>query len=99
MLSRAFNTGSHFAKPLRRAGFSGQGRYDDAFVARHAAQRNGLTLVELLVVIGITGILVALISSILAALFSVLNKTIVDRHDPLTITFVELGSGWRARPG
>lgn len=41
-----------------------------------------------------TGILVGLMSAFLAALFAVLNKTLVDKAEPLTITFLELGSGW-----
>lgn len=41
-----------------------------------------------------TGILVGLISAFLAALFAVFNKTLVDKAEPLTITFLELGSGW-----
>ncbi len=40
------------------------------------------------------GILVGLMSAFLAALFAVLNKTLVDKAEPLTITFLELGSGW-----
>ncbi|MEM7036381.1 MAG: DMT family transporter [Bacteroidota bacterium] len=40
------------------------------------------------------GILVALISAMLAALFSILNKSMVAKFDPVTISFVELGSGW-----
>ena len=41
-----------------------------------------------------TGILVGLMSAFLAAFFAVLNKTLVDEAEPLTITFLELGSGW-----
>ncbi len=41
-----------------------------------------------------TGILVGLTSAFLAALFAVLNKTLVEKAEPLTITFLELGSGW-----
>lgn len=40
------------------------------------------------------GILVGLTSAFLAALFAVLNKQLVDEAEPLTITFLELGSGW-----
>lgn len=40
------------------------------------------------------GIIVALISAFLASTFGVLNKKMVSKHDPLMITFVELGSGW-----
>ncbi|MEM0998659.1 MAG: DMT family transporter [Bacteroidota bacterium] len=39
------------------------------------------------------GILVALSSAALAATFSILNKKLVDRHNPVALTFVELGSG------
>lgn len=41
-----------------------------------------------------TGILVALLSSILAALFSTLNKRQVEKNEPITMTFIQLGSGW-----
>ena len=41
-----------------------------------------------------TGILIGLLSAFLAAFFAVLNKTLVDKAEPLTITFLELGSGW-----
>ena len=40
------------------------------------------------------GVLVGLISAFLASLFAVFNKKLVDEADPLTITFLELGSGW-----
>ncbi len=40
------------------------------------------------------GIIVALLSATFSALFGVLNKKMVERQDPLMITFVELGSGW-----
>lgn len=40
------------------------------------------------------GILAALTSSFLAALFGVLNKNQVESHHPVAITFVELSSGW-----
>ena len=40
------------------------------------------------------GIGVGLLSAFLAALFGVLNKQMIDKTDPLTITFLELGSGW-----
>jgi len=42
----------------------------------------------------ILGILVGLMSAFLASLFAVLNKQLVDEAEPLTITFLELGSGW-----
>jgi drug/metabolite transporter (DMT)-like permease len=42
----------------------------------------------------ITGIILALFAAILASLFSVLNKRMVQKHHPLAITFIELGSGW-----
>ena len=44
-----------------------------------------------------TGIVLALISSILAVLFTVLNKRMIDNTDNMdtsVITFIELGSGW-----
>ena len=40
------------------------------------------------------GILVALLSAFLAALFSIFNKMMIDQHDPVALSFVELGSGW-----
>jgi drug/metabolite transporter (DMT)-like permease len=40
------------------------------------------------------GLIVGLISAFLAALFSVLNKKLVDQADPLSITFLNLGGGW-----
>ena len=42
----------------------------------------------------LVGILMALISALLAVVFSVLNKKMVDKHDALAITLLELGSGW-----
>jgi drug/metabolite transporter (DMT)-like permease len=42
----------------------------------------------------ITGIVLSLFAAILASLFSVLNKKMVQKHHPLAITFIELGSGW-----
>jgi drug/metabolite transporter (DMT)-like permease len=42
----------------------------------------------------ITGIILALISAILAALFSILNKRMVEQVNTKVITFVELTSGW-----
>jgi len=41
-----------------------------------------------------TGILMALASAVLAALFSSLNALVVNESSPMAITFVELGSGW-----
>ena len=40
------------------------------------------------------GIVVALLSACLAAVFSILNKSLVGRFNPITMTMVELGSGW-----
>lgn len=40
------------------------------------------------------GILYGIISSILAATFTILNKKYVDKHDAHIITFYELGGGW-----
>lgn len=40
------------------------------------------------------GILYGIISSILAATFTILNKKYVDKHDAQVITFYELGGGW-----
>lgn len=40
------------------------------------------------------GIVVALISALLAVTFSILNKDLVGKQNPLTMTMVELGSGW-----
>ncbi len=40
------------------------------------------------------GILMALVSAILAAFFSSLNTQVVHESSPMAITFVELGSGW-----
>ncbi len=42
----------------------------------------------------ITGIILALISAILAVLFSIFNKRMVNKADTKVITFIELGSGW-----
>ena len=41
-----------------------------------------------------TGIVLAIISAILAVFFSIFNKRMVDHTDTNVITFVELGSGW-----
>jgi drug/metabolite transporter (DMT)-like permease len=40
------------------------------------------------------GIIVALISAFLAAVFSVINKKLVASHEPETVTFYELSSGF-----
>ena len=40
------------------------------------------------------GILIAALSAFCSALFSVLNKVMVAKHEPATMTFVELSSGW-----
>lgn len=40
------------------------------------------------------GIFYGIISSILAATFTILNKKYVDKHDAHIITFYELGGGW-----
>ncbi len=41
-----------------------------------------------------TGIWMGLLSALLAAVFSIWNKILVDETDALQITFLELGSGW-----
>jgi len=40
------------------------------------------------------GILYGIVSSILGATFTILNKNYVDKHDAQVITFYELGGGW-----
>lgn len=40
------------------------------------------------------GIWIGLLSALLAALFASLNKKLVDKAEPMTITFLELGSAW-----
>ncbi len=40
------------------------------------------------------GIFYGIISSILAAVFTIINKKYVDKHDAQIITFYELGGGW-----
>lgn len=40
------------------------------------------------------GILYGIVSSILGATFTILNKKYVDKHDARVITFYELGGGW-----
>lgn len=42
------------------------------------------------------GIIFGIISSFLAALFTILNKSMVGKHNPETISFYELGGGWLA---
>jgi drug/metabolite transporter (DMT)-like permease len=42
----------------------------------------------------IIGIVTALFSALCSAVFSVLNKVMVAKHDAATMTFVELSSGW-----
>ncbi len=41
-----------------------------------------------------TGILLGIISALLAVLFSILNKQFVERISPKTLTLFELGGGW-----
>jgi drug/metabolite transporter (DMT)-like permease len=41
-----------------------------------------------------TGILFGMVSSLLAALFPVLNKKLVGKYNAETITFYEIGGGW-----
>lgn len=41
-----------------------------------------------------SGIWVGLLSSLLAAMFSILNKKWIGNADPLRITFIEMGSAW-----
>jgi drug/metabolite transporter (DMT)-like permease len=40
------------------------------------------------------GIILGIISSFLAAIFTILNKKMVGQFDPETISFCELGGGW-----
>jgi len=40
------------------------------------------------------GIWIGLLSALLAAVFSIWNKKLVNETDPMEITFIELGSGW-----
>jgi drug/metabolite transporter (DMT)-like permease len=42
----------------------------------------------------IKGIVLAIISAMLAALFSIFNKQLYDKDDPATVTVIELGSGF-----
>lgn len=41
-----------------------------------------------------TGIILGLLAALLSATFTVLNKMVVDNHEPRSMTFVELGSGF-----
>ncbi|TAJ12425.1 DMT family transporter [Marinilabiliaceae bacterium JC017] len=41
-----------------------------------------------------TGIITALASAFLAGLFTVLNKVFITKHNPVTISFYEMGSGF-----
>jgi drug/metabolite transporter (DMT)-like permease len=54
----------------------------------------GVVLVKNSSLFGWAGILMALASALLAVIFSLLNKRLVDRYDPIPMTFVELTSGW-----
>ncbi len=40
------------------------------------------------------GIVVGLLSAFLAAIFAIWNKTLIDKADPMDITFLEMSSGW-----
>ena len=40
------------------------------------------------------GIILGLISALLSACFSILNKRITSKYEPLTISLIELSSGW-----
>lgn len=40
------------------------------------------------------GILVALISAALAATFAILNKKLIERNNAVSMTMIEIGSGW-----
>ena len=42
----------------------------------------------------LTGIIMGLTSAFLAAMFSILNKKLVTKAEPMSITFLELGSAW-----
>jgi len=43
-----------------------------------------------------TGIIFSIISAFLAGLFTVLNKKFIRKHDPVSISFYEMGSGFLA---
>ena len=40
------------------------------------------------------GIILGIISALLSACFSIFNKRITSKYEPLTISLIELGSGW-----
>ncbi len=40
------------------------------------------------------GIIFGIISALLSACFSIFNKSITSKYEPLTISLIELGSGW-----
>jgi drug/metabolite transporter (DMT)-like permease len=40
------------------------------------------------------GLLVGIISALFSTIFSILNKKLIHQAEPMTITFLELGSGW-----
>lgn len=42
----------------------------------------------------VTGIVLGLVSALFAAIFTVLNKMVIDDHHPQGMTFIELGSGF-----
>lgn len=41
-----------------------------------------------------TGVILGVISSLISAVFSILNRKIASDHEPLTISFIELSAGW-----
>ena len=41
-----------------------------------------------------TGIWMGLLSALLASVFAILNKKLIEKADPMSITFLELSSGW-----
>ncbi len=51
-------------------------------------------IVQSLEVRMLTGVWLGLISSILAVLFSILNKQRIEKADPYSITFLEMSSAW-----
>jgi drug/metabolite transporter (DMT)-like permease len=40
------------------------------------------------------GIILGILAALFSGLFTILNKTIIDRYEPRSFTFVELSSGW-----
>lgn len=40
------------------------------------------------------GVILGVVSSLLSAIFSILNRKIASNHEPLTISFIELSAGW-----